>query len=341
MEIKTVSMKEYSSLRVGGEGKVVEAATVSELKEALLHAKSEGFRVHILGQGTNSYFGNNLSEFLFIKLNIKGITLEQESQTAGYRLQAFASEIWDDVVLFAVEKGLRGIENLSYIPGTFGAAPVQNIGAYGVELADTFVSCEVFDTHNTSVKTLSKNECHFAYRDSIFKHEIGRYIILSATLLLSENKAFTLTYKPLDELSSNQGLSVKDVREKVIEVRRVKLPEWKEHPNCGSFFKNPVVSKEQGEALRTAFDGVPLIEVENGYKVPAAWLIDNVAKMKGLKIGNLRTWDKQPLVLVNDGEASADDVDAFSKTITKAIFDKTGIQMEQEVNRVGRGAKTS
>lgn len=341
MEIRTVLLKDFSSLRVGGEGKVVEVSSVEELREALAHAKQEGLRMHILGQGTNSYFGNNLSEFLFVKLNIKGITLEQESQTTDYRLQAFASEIWDDVVLFAVEKGLRGIENLSYIPGTTGAAPVQNVGAYGVELADTFVSCQVFDTHDTSVKTLSKSECHFAYRDSIFKHEVGRYIILSIKLHLSEDLSFTLTYKPLDELISNQNLSVKDVREKVIEVRRSKLPEWKEHPNCGSFFKNPVVSKEQGEALRTAFDDVPLIEVENGYKVPAAWLIDNVAKMKGLKIGNLRTWDKQPLVLVNDGEASADDVDAFSKTITKAIFDKTGIQMEQEVNRVGRGAKTS
>ncbi len=335
MEIKTVSLKDFSSLHVGGEGKVVEVSSVEDLKQVLAYAKSGDLRVHILGQGTNSYFGNNLSEFLFVKLNMKGVTLEQEPNTKDYRLQAFASEIWDDVVVFAVEKGLRGIENLSYIPGTVGAAPVQNIGAYGAELADTFISCEVFDTDEGIVKTITKEECQFGYRDSIFKREVDRYVILSVTLLLTEERPFRLTYKPLDDLAGKDSLLLKDVRDKVIEVRRSKLPEWTLNPNCGSFFKNPVVSSEQSEELRSRYPGVPLIGSGDGYKIPTAWLVEHIAEMKGVKIGSLRTWDKQPLVIVNDGDVTADDVDAFVGVIKRKIFDATGITLEQEVNRVG------
>ncbi|MEN9552363.1 MAG: hypothetical protein RI935_740 [Candidatus Parcubacteria bacterium] len=335
MEIKSVSMCDYSSLRVGGEGRVTEVTAVSELKDVLTYAKSEGLRVHILGQGTNSYFGNNLSDFLFTQLNLKGISLNQDLDTASYNLQAAGSEIWDDVVAFAVEHNLRGIENLSYIPGTAGAAPMQNIGAYGAELADTFVSCEVLDTLDFSIKILHKEECRFGYRDSIFKHEIGRYVVLSITLALSKERLFILRYKPLDELMSKENLSVKEIRDRVIEVRKSKLPEWKEYANCGSFFKNPVVTGAQGEALRANYPALTLIPHEDGFKISAAWLIEHVAEMKGVKIGNLRTWGKQPLVIVNDGYATADEVDAFANTIKQKVFEKTGITLEQEVNRIG------
>ena len=325
-------MKDYSSLRVGGEGKVVDVTNVEELKEALAHAKDTGLRVHILGQGTNSYFGNDLSVYLFIKLNLKGVALSPSDN--GQLLTAYASEIWDDIVALAVDNNLRGIENLSYIPGTIGAAPVQNIGAYGVELADTFISCEVFDTQTDTVATFYKEDCAFGYRDSIFKHEVGRYIILSVALQLSYEKPFSLAYKPLDELLTREDVTLKDVRNRVIEVRKSKLPEWREYPNCGSFFKNPVVSRADSEELRTKYATMPLIPHEDGFKVPAAWLIEHVAGMKGVKVGDLRTWGKQPLVIVNDGEATADDVDVFSHSITKSVFEKTGIQMEQEVDRV-------
>ncbi len=328
-------MKDHSSLRVGGEGKMIEVSSLGELKEALVYAKERDLRVHILGQGTNSYFGENLSNFLFVKLDLKGVTLVEEPHTATCTLQAAASELWDDVVALAVECGLRGIENLSYIPGTVGAAPVQNIGAYGVELADTFLSCEVFDTHTGSAITLYKDDCVFGYRDSIFKHNPGRYVILSISLRLSYERPFTLTYRPLDELLAKDDLALKDVRNRVIEVRRSKLPEWRENPNCGSFFKNPMVSSEQGEELRTKYKAVPLIEHGDGYKVPAAWLIENVAEMRGTRIGNLRTWDKQPLVIVNDSISNADEVDAFAARVVSIIFEKTAIQMEQEVNRIG------
>ncbi len=333
MEIKTVSMQDYSSLHVGGEGKMVEVSDVEKLKEALVHAKSLGLRVHILGQGTNSYLGEDLSSFLFIKLDLRGISFLPTD--SGCYVTSSASEIWDDVVALSVEKELRGIENLSYIPGTVGAAPVQNIGAYGAELADTFVSCEVFDTTDGTAKTLNKEACHFGYRDSIFKHEVGRYIILSVTIVLSRNRPFILTYKPLDELVDKENLSVKEVREKVIDVRRSKLPEWKVNPNCGSFFKNPVVTKAHSEELREKYPTIPLIVQGDAYKVPAAWLIEHVAQMRGVKVGSLRTWEKQVLVIVNDGDARADEVDVFVHLIKERILGATGITLEQEVNRVG------
>ncbi len=335
MEIKTVSMKDYSSLRVGEEGKVVEVSSVEELQEALKHAKAAGLRVHILGQGTNSYFGKDLTSFLFIKLNLKGSTLSEGLHATRYTLHAYASETWDDIVALAVDNNLRGIENLSYIPGTVGAAPVQNIGAYGAELADAFLSCEVFDTVDSTVKTLNKEGCKFAYRDSIFKHEIGRYVILSITLVLSKERPFTLTYKPLDELLSKADLSIKEVRERVIEVRKSKLPEWREYPNCGSFFKNPIVTTTHSEELRRKYPAIPLIDRGDAYKVPAAWLIEHIAQMKGVKMGSLRTWEKQVLAIVNDGDATADDIDAFVKDIKERVRIATGIVLEQEVNRVG------
>lgn len=326
-------MKDYSSLRVGGEGKVVEVTSVDELNEALLFAKQEGQCVHILGQGTNSYFGEHLSGFLFIKIILKGVTFTDTDD--GTVLHAFASEIWDEVVELSVSKGLRGLENLSYIPGTVGAAPIQNIGAYGSELRDVFISCEVLDTSDMTVKTLFQHDCQFGYRDSLFKHEKDRYVILSLYLRLSSTRPFLLTYKPLDELVALENLSVLQVRQKVIETRKSKLPEWREFPNCGSFFKNPTITKIESELLRMEYPKVPLIEHGDLYKVPAAWLIEHVAEMKGIKMGAVRTWEKQPLVLVNDGGATADEIDAYANEIQHRVFEKTGIILEQEVNRVG------
>ncbi len=328
MDIRVVSLKNFSSLRIGGEGKLVVVRNEEELQEAVMHAEAAGCRVHIIGQGTNSYFGDDLSEFLFVQLDMKGISFDGEA------VNAYASVVWDDLVVACVSRGLWGIENLSYIPGTVGAAPVQNIGAYGAELADTFVSCEAFDTTDGTVKTLNKEACHFGYRDSIFKHETGRYIILSVTLLLSRERSFILTYKPLDELLNKADLSVEEVRDSVIKVRRSKLPEWRENPNCGSFFKNPVVTKAQSEGLRVKYPALPLIEIVGGFKVPAAWLIEHVAEMKEVRVGGLHVWHKQSLVIVNDAEATADDVDVFVQEIIGRIEAKTGIYLEQEVNRV-------
>lgn len=328
----TISLAGVSSLHIGGEGECKEIGSIEELREAVVHAKEKGLRLYVLGKGTNSYFGKDLSHFLFLKLWQGGIDYQEEGEDVY--VQAGATVVWDDLVQECVEKGLWGIENLSYIPGTVGAAPVQNIGAYGMELAEHFVSLDALDTDTLELITLTKEACRFGYRDSVFKHNIGRYIILSITLKLSKTPQPVLLYKPLDELKGSNP-SLHDIRKAVIAVRMKKLPSYYEHPNAGSFFKNPVIDIGTGEHLKTLYPDIPLIRVEDGFKVPAAWLIEHVAHMKGERIGDVGSWMHQPLVIVNYGNSTADDIDAFAKEIVQRVNEKTGIILEQEVNRIG------
>ena len=333
MKLRSVSLKNYSSLRIGGEGKLVEVSSVEELKEAIVYAKSGGLRVHILGEGANSYFGNDLSEFLFIKMVLKGI--ETEEKGGEIFLSVSAGEVWDDIVKMSVERQWWGIENLSYIPGTVGAAPVQNIGAYGVELAEVFVSLQALDVDTLEIVELGPEECAFGYRDSIFKYEKEKYAIVSVTLRLYREPHPVLFYKPLDTLQGVNSITPQMVRELVIETRKAKLPDWKEFPNAGSFFKNPIVDLETSEYLKNLYEDMPAIQVPEGYKIPTAWLVEHIAEMKGVRMGDLGTWPKQPLVVVNYGKATAGDLDLFTREIQQKIDEKTGIVLEQEVNRVG------
>jgi UDP-N-acetylmuramate dehydrogenase len=211
MEIKKLSLNSLTSFRFGGISNVVIVKNEDELLEAVEYAKSKILIIHILGEGTNSVFGENLERFLIIKNEIKGIELTQS--TTGYQLLLGAGEIWDNIVKLSVEKNLWGIENLSYIPGTVGAAPVQNIGAYGEELKDTLVSVRAFDIQKNNFVTLTNEECKFGYRDSIFKHKIKRYIITSITLNLSTQPNPIRTYKPLDSLFNTEKLTPNDFRE--------------------------------------------------------------------------------------------------------------------------------
>ncbi len=328
MDIQTVSLKNYSSLRIGGEGMLVIVKSIEELKEVIVYAKAEGLRVHLLGSGTNSYFGSTLSEYLFIKLDLQGITFYDN------HLTAMASEIWDTLVAESVEKGFWGIENLSLIPGTVGAAPVQNIGAYGVELKDVLESVTVLDLINFETSIFTNEMCVFGYRTSLFKKNKNRYCILSVKIKLSKEPKPVLSYKQLDILVGKNPTS-KNVRDLVVEIRKAKLPDLEEYPNAGSFFKNPVVSIEEIEKIKNLYPEIPTLEIEGGYKVPAAWLIEHVAQMKGVGHNDIGTWELQPLVVVNYGTATADDIDSLAEKIRSKVLSSTGILLEQEVNRIG------
>lgn len=332
MNIRTVSLQDYSSLRIGGEGKLTEAENLEDIKAAIRHAKEQGLTLHVLGEGTNSYFGEDLSSFLFVKMNLRGIDIEENNEDV--MLTIAAGEVWDDIVELAVDKEWWGIENLSHIPGTAGAAPVQNIGAYGAELSNVFVSIVALDADTMEKKTLTKEDCQFGYRDSIFKYEKGKYVIVSIKIKLSKRRLPLLEYKPLDRLSLEM-VTIREVRDLVISTRNTKLPDWHEHPNAGSFFKNAVVDVEAAEFIKPLYPDVPLIQVPEGYKVPSAWLIEHIAEMKGVREGDIGTWPKQPLVIVNYGNATADNIDVFAGKIREKVNEKTGIILEQEVNRVG------
>lgn len=338
MEIKKVLLKNYSSLRIGGEADMVVVKNEEELVEAVMHAASKGRRVHILGEGTNTYFGEKLENLLVIKNEIKGIFLKiLDDQTirqsdVSFELTAGAGENWDDVVKYTVENNLWGIENLSYIPGTVGASPVQNIGAYGMELQDALVSVRAYDIEKKEFIELRNEECQFGYRDSIFKNNVGRYCVISVTLKLSKEPRPVLIYKPLDTLSGNSNITLQEIRDIVIKTRKEKLPDYTLYPNTGSFFKNAFITKEKGDELIKNYTTVPLHDVVGGYKVSTAWLIEHVAQMKGVRVGDVGTWPIQPLVLVNYGDVTTKELHIFAATIIKKIEEKTGITIEREVN---------
>lgn len=332
MEIKHVALRDYSSLKVGGMGDLVVIRSSKELVQAVMYGTQEGKKIHILGEGTNTFFGDNLSQYLFIKNEIKGISFEEQGDFV--LLTVGSGEKWDDVVSFSVEKGLWGIENLSLIPGTSGASPVQNIGAYGSEIKDVLVILSAYDRKTSNTVEIPNDACNFGYRDSLFKQEKDRYVVLTITLKLSRIAKPVLSYKPLDTLVGKEALSPSDIRELVIATRKAKIPDYKEYPNVGSFFKNAVVNGAQAEGLRTQYPNVPLIPHLEDYKIPTAWLIEHIACMKGIRVGDVGTWPNQPLVIVNYGNAQAQDIVDFSETIIQKIQEKTGILIEREVNYI-------
>lgn len=331
-EIKKVLMKNYSSLRIGGEGDMIVIESEENLREAYSYAKARNIRVSVLGAGTNSFFKEKIQNLLFLKMEIKGIEVKESDNNV--LLTASAGETWDDIVDYAVNKGWWGLENLSYIPGTIGASPVQNIGAYGVELKDVLFSVRAYDTTLDDFIEILNNECNFGYRNSIFKEEKGRYVIVSVTLKLSKKANPVLTYKPLDVLIGKENVTLEEIRNLVIKTRKEKLPDYVAYPNAGSFFKNPIVNKSKVESLKVMYPNIPLHEVESGYKIPAAWLIEHVAKMKAVRVGDVGTWPNQPLVIINYENAKYEDLILFSGIIVKKIEQATDIVLEREVNFV-------
>ncbi|MCF7843502.1 UDP-N-acetylmuramate dehydrogenase [Candidatus Gracilibacteria bacterium] len=331
-EIQRTSMNNYSSLHIGGEADLVIAENENNINEIHSYVQSNGLKMYVLGMGTNSFYSDVIKDTLIVKIEIPGINFKDYGDyvvvTAG------AGELWDDVVKYSCGHQYWGTENLSNIPGTIGASPVQNIGAYGVELKDILESVRAYDTSTSSFVELSNIDCHFGYRDSIFKQNKGRYIITSVSLKLSKTPNPILMYKPLDSLLEKNTINLSEVRDLVIKTRTEKLPDYKIYPNTGSFFKNPIITSAQGNVLKEKYNDIPLHEVKDGYKIPAAWLIEHVAEMKGVRVGEIGTWPNQPLVLVNYGNATCENLLSFANLIVGKIEEKTGIRLEREVNYV-------
>ena len=344
MNLEKVKLSEYTSLKLGCECDLVRIKNEEELVEALMYAKSEGFRVHVLGEGTNTFFSNDLKNILVLKMEMKGIGVKkygvrstEEGEIRNIEdvfITAKAGEIFDDLVNLSTKNNWWGIENLSYIPGTVGASPVQNIGTYGVELKDVLDYVRAYDTQENKFVEFKNEDCGFGYRDSLFKKESGRYIICDITLKLSKNENAKLDYKPLDSLKEKENLTPRDVRELVIKTRTEKLPDYKKFPNAGSFFKNVIVTKEKFEELQKIYPDIKFFEEGENIKIPTAWFIENVAEMKGVQIGNVGTSQTQPLVLINYGANDAQELFDFEKIIIDKIFEKTEINIEREVNYI-------
>lgn len=286
-----------------------------------------------LGGGSNMLFVRNY-DGLIVHMAIKGIThriLEESIE-----VKAAGGEVWHDLVSYCVERGFGGIENLSLIPGTVGAAPVQNIGAYGVELQDFFLSCRAFELTTGTFKVFYKEDCQFGYRDSIFKGaQKGKYIITEVNLLLPKKSILNTTYGAINEELNNRGLThptIKDVSEVVSSIRQGKLPDPGTIGNAGSFFKNPVVSEDTFRTLVSDFVDIVYYPFgPNQYKLAAGWLIEQCG-WKGKTVGNVGTWKNQALVLVNHGKATGLEIYEFSEAIIDSVKKRFGVCLEREVN---------
>jgi len=328
------SLKKHNTFGIDTKAKqFVAIHSVAELQEVLQkHANEPKF---ILGGGSNMLLTQDINA-LVIHIDIKGKKVIQEDADFVW-VEGQAGENWHEFVLWNIENNYGGLENMSLIPGNVGTTPVQNIGAYGAEIKDTFVSCQALKIDTQEIKTFTKEECNFGYRESIFKQEVkNQYIITSVVFKLTKQQHKINTgYGDIQkELEQNHitNPTIKDVSNAVIAIRQSKLPDPKELGNSGSFFKNPIVSRELFNKAKAQHPDMKHYDVsETEVKVPAGWMIEQ-AGLKGYRDGDAGVHARQALVLVNYGNATGNDILNLSKLIQKTVFDKFGIAIEAEVN---------
>lgn len=335
---RDIPLASYTTFHLGGPARLFcEVSTEDELVEAIKFAIHNQLTTFILGKGSNLLISDAGFPGLVIKIDIKGVEFYTDKDKTVL-VKAGAGEELDHVIDDAVMRNLQGVETLSAIPGSVGAAPVQNVGAYGSEISDTLVSVRAFDTQTMQFVELDRGACGFSYRDSVFKHAKGRYVITSVTLRLRHGEAPDISYKDLTEYfmrTGNDTPSVKEVRDAVIEIRRAKLPDWTTWGTAGSFFKNPIVSSEKFDVLRRTYPGIPGFPTEDRrVKVSLGWILDNVCNVKGVCKGRVCAYEKQALVLVTQPGATAAEVVDFSRMLIDLVKEKTGIEIEGEVEWV-------
>tara|TARA_B100001142_G_scaffold38733_1_gene34124 strand:+ start:3172 stop:4185 length:1014 start_codon:yes stop_codon:yes gene_type:complete len=333
-KINNTSLKNYNSFGIDAISSSFNIVN-SELEITNFLKETNYTQPIILGGGTNILFKNDVDKDI-LKINLKGIKIYNETNTY-VDVSVGAGEIWDDLVKWSIAKNYGGLQNLSLIPGNVGSAPIQNIGAYGVELKETFLNCRAISIDSGSIKVFKNNECKFSYRSSIFKEELkNKYIISNVTFRLSKkDHQINFSYEPLRDNLIKKNISIptiNDISNSVIEIRSSKLPDPKIIGNCGSFFKNPIISKIDFKNLNQKEKNIPFFNISfNEIKIPAAWLIEKCG-FKGLREGNTGTHNKHALIIINLGNATGKEIFDFSQKIKKAVLRKFNILLEEEVN---------
>jgi UDP-N-acetylmuramate dehydrogenase len=342
MEIKeNVPLSSLNTFKIGGSARYFSSiSNVDQLKEAVSFAEEKKLPFFILGEGSNTLISDRGFPGLVIHIAIKGVEWTESGIPGQTTVIAGAGEHWDDLVRESVARGLYGLENLSGIPGSVGAAPVQNIGAYGVEMESVFLWAEAFDTVTREVKKMHKADSQFSYRDSIFKKPEGkRFIIVRAAFVLNKRGALKTEYKDVKEYFEMKGVlapTLSDVRDVVLHIRRNKLPDINKLGTAGSFFKNPIVLIEKYNALKKQFPEMPSYPVDDTHvKIPLAWVLDKLCNLKGMTFENIGTYKNQPLVLVNFGGGTSAQVKTLAKKIQDAVKEKIGVDIEYEVRFLG------
>lgn len=332
-----VRMDAYTTLHIGGTAEFFAVVqSIAALREVVGWARAKLAPITILGGGSNMLVSDEGIKGLVIKNEIRG---SEYCVKEGGRVEytVGAGVVWDEAVADSIAQELWGLENLSCIPGSVGATPIQNVGAYGVEVADRVCSITVYDTHADAVYTLQHDACMFGYRTSLFKQEAGRHLIVTAvTYTLSQTPAPQLHYRDLAVWSESREAtnppSLAEIRAAVCAIRSKKFPDWTVVGTAGSFFKNPIIPRAEYEALAARYPDLPGYPTDNGrVKVPLGWILDHILNVRGYRDGGVGLYEHQALVLVNYGEATAADVDQFALAIEKKVFDATGIHIEREV----------
>ena len=335
MDVMTnISLKQYTTMKLGGEARYMATAdSASDVVSLYRNARKENLPIFVLGGGSNVITHDEVFEGIVLLNKIKGFEVISETdETTDVKIGA--GEVWDEVVEKAIELGLQGIEAMSGIPGTAGAAPVQNVGAYGQEIVDTLISLEAYDSKTDTIVTISADECDFSYRNSIFRDkEKGRYCILNITLRLNKAEPKPPYYASLQRYIDKNDIrevNLSVIRVAVLNIRSEKLPDPAELPSAGSFFKNALVEKWKLEELQKEYSDIPNYAMSDGrYKIPTGWLIDK-AGLRGYRSHGMRVYEKNALVLVNDSATGYDDLAAIREEIVQIVFDKFGIKIEQE-----------
>lgn len=328
---RQTQLKDYNSFRTEALAKLFcSPNSIEELRQCLKDYPNE--KKLIIGGGCNLFFTKDF-DGLVIYPNIKGLreSADEEEEDEDIFIEVNASENWDEFVSYCVERGYAGLENLSLIPGTVGAAPIQNIGAYGVEVKDTIHEVVAIDMETGETLSFSNAECEFEYRDSIFKRT-NKYLVISVVFHLKRTFVYTPRYFDLNkELEDIAEPSIQDVRDAVIRVRQRKLPDERILPNAGSFFKNPYITREQTDKISKEFVDLPAYTQKNGtIKTSAAFLIDK-AGYRNKRIGNIGTYQNHPLIIVNYGSPDGNDIVSFMKEIQQSVKEKFDIELEPEV----------
>ena len=329
---QNISLKNYNTfgINVNAE-RFISVDSVYQLQQLLKIEKN----FFLISGGSNMLLTKDINK-LVVHIDIKGISIDREENKEVY-ITVNAGENWHEFVLWCVSNNYGGIENLSLIPGNVGTCPIQNIGAYGVEVKDTITKVEALEIETGKLVSFANNECNFGYRNSIFKNEVkGKYIISSVSFKLTKNEhQLNTSYGAIEnELASKKidKPSLKNISDAVIAIRKSKLPDPKEIGNSGSFFKNPVISKTQFLDLQKEYPNIPSYPItKETLKVPAGWLIEQ-SGFKGKRFGEYGVHEKQALVLVNYGDATGEEIYLLAKKIQETILNKFGISLEIEVN---------
>ncbi|MEK7606190.1 MAG: UDP-N-acetylmuramate dehydrogenase [Patescibacteria group bacterium] len=329
---ENVSLGDHTTLRAGGKARFfVSVSSEEELVGIIRELKHKHIRWNVIGGGSNILCSDDGFDGCVIKMDIQGVHVAEENENV--HIHAGAGVSWDAFVSQMVEKGVWGVENLSGIPGTVGATPIQNVGAYSVEVKGVITDVRAYDTHKESMRVFSNTECQFAYRDSFFKHAPqGQYIITNVSFSLSKKVQPTIAYKDLRERFGEKNPTLSEIREGVLQIRSKKFPDLTHVGTAGSFFKNPIVSIEESTRLKGVYPDIPVFPVsETMSKISLAWVLDKVCHLKGYREGNVALFEHQPLVLVAYAGATEKEIHSFAHHVEEKVFAATGIHIEREV----------